>query len=273
MSYKGYDIKELGAEDLDLLYKGELQIEGFKENQYLLVQSEGEIKDYFKLKDSKFIPVKFQTLQNSFSGEMKPRNPQQRCMIDLLRANDVPIKLIMGRAGSGKTFGCVVGALEAIQKGKFEKICVVRNNIQVKETDALGALPGDVNAKMLNYVLPFADHCGGYDGLEQLIGSGHLEIMPLGFARGRSIRNSIVYVMEAENLTLEHLYMLMCRVDEGSQIWIDGDIVQRDRTAFEKSQGLEKIVERFSGEKEFGFVELEKCERGPVARLAEKLLG
>jgi len=40
--------------------------------------------------------------------------------------------------------------------------------------------------------------------------------MPLGFARGRSIRNSIVYVMEAENLTLEHLYMLMCRVDEGS---------------------------------------------------------
>ena len=53
--------------------------------------------------------------------------------------------------------------------------------------------------------MPFADHCGGINGLEQLIDDGRLEVIPLAFLRGRSIRNSILYSMESENLTKEHI--------------------------------------------------------------------
>ena len=119
--------------------------------------------------------------------------------------------------------------------------------------------------------MPFADHCGGVDGIERLISEGKLEVIPLAFLRGRSIRNSIIYSMESENLTKEHIQLIMGRVDEGSQLWLDGDIKQRDKAAFEKSQGLELMVERLKGHRLFGYVHLVKSERSEVAQLCDLL--
>ena len=202
---------------------------------------------------------------------MKPRNPQQYCAMDLLKRDEVPLKLITGTFGSGKSMMCIIAALDAIQKGKFDKVIFVRNNVQVKDTDALGALPGDLYDKTLPYVMPFADHCGGVEGVQRLIDEGKLEVIPLAFLRGRSIRNSILYSMESENLTKEHIQLIMGRVDEGSQLWLDGDIKQRDKVNFEKSKGLETMIERLKGNKLFGYVHLIKSERSEVARLCDLL--
>lgn len=119
--------------------------------------------------------------------------------------------------------------------------------------------------------MPFCDHCGGLDGIIRLMEQGQLEVIPLGFLRGRSIRNSIIYSMESENLTKEHIQLMMGRVDEGSQLWMDGDIKQRDRIAFEKSKGLETMVERLAGNRYFGYVHLEKSERSAASALADLL--
>ena len=202
---------------------------------------------------------------------MKPRNPQQYCAMDLLKQKDIPLKLITGNFGSGKSMMCIVAALEAVQNEEFERIIFVRNNVQVKDTDQLGALPGDQYDKTLPYLAPFADHCGGFEGLQMLVDKGKLEVIPLAFLRGRSIRNSIIYSMESENLTKEHIQLIMGRVDQGSQLWMDGDFKQRDKVAFEKSQGLELMVERLKGNPLFGYVHLIKSERSKVAALADLL--
>ena len=88
--------------------------------------------------------------------------------------------------------------------------------MQVKDTDPLGALPGTQWEKTLPYILPFADHCGGIDGLRYLVEKDKLEVIPLAFLRGRSIKNAILYSMESENLTKEHIQLILGRVDEGS---------------------------------------------------------
>ena len=64
---------------------------------------------------------------------------------------------------------------------------------------------------------------------------------------------------------------MMGRIDTGSQLWLDGDFKQRDRIAFEKSRGLEIMVERLKGEEAFGYVHLVKSERSKVAALADRL--
>jgi phosphate starvation-inducible protein PhoH len=99
----------------------------------------------------------------------------------------------------------VVAALEAIQAGDFERIIWVRNNVQVKDTDQLGALPGEAFDKMLPYLGPFMDHVGGEHGVQMLIQENQLEVIPLGFLRGRNITNAIIMCSEAENLTKEHI--------------------------------------------------------------------
>jgi len=169
------------------------------------------------------------------------------------------------------TMANIVAALEAVQKGEFEKIIFIRNNVQVAGTDPIGALPGDEHDKLLPYLMPFADHCGGIEGIQRLIEEEKLEVIPLAFLRGRSIRNAILYSMESENLTKEHIQLILGRVDKGSQLWMDGDIKQRDKAIFEKSQGLEIMIERLAGNPLFGYVNLVKSERSPIAALSDLL--
>ncbi len=272
--YTGY--REIFVEDefLSKFYTGEISPETFelKNNEYLIIiNAEGEAVDYFCNKNGILERIKYPEIGNSFTGIMRPRNPQQYCALDLLKSEDVPVKLLTGRFGTGKTMACVVAALQAIEEGRFEKIVFVRNNVQVKDTDNLGALPGDIDNKMLPYLLPFADHCGGLEGIKRLVDEGKLEVIPLAYLRGRSIRNAIIYSMESENLTKEHIQLIIGRVDEGSQVWFDGDLKQRDKGVFEKSQGLERMIERLQGDSLFGYVHMPKVERSVVAALADKM--
>lgn len=124
---------------------------------------------------------------------------------------------------------------------------------------------------MLPYLGPMLDHVGGEVGAKMLIENKQLEVIPLAFLRGRSIKNAIIISSEAENLTKEHIQLLLGRVDEGSNLWMDADLRQGDREVFEKSAGIETMVERLKGDPLFGYVHLVKSERSATARLADKL--
>lgn len=273
MQYTGYKELELTDEQFNQVYAfGKIDGIEFLENEYLIAKDEkGRIVDKLVCRNGKLEEIRYSTFKNGYTGQLKPRNEHQELAFEMLKNPDITIKLITGTWGTGKTLSLVVAALEAVQKGQFDKIIWVRNNVQVKDTDNLGALPGDAYDKLLPYLGPFMDHVGGEDGAKYLIEHNQLEVIPLGFLRGRSIRKSIIICSEAENLTKEHLQLLMGRVDEGSALWIDGDVRQRDRVAFEKSKGLETMIERLKGEPLFGYVHLVKSERSATARLADKL--
>lgn len=190
---------------------------------------------------------------------------------DLLQSKTETIKVITGRFGSGKTFLMVANALQAIHDNKFEKIVWVRNNVGVKDTKDIGALPGNTIDKIFPYVMPLADHVGGVDGIEMLMRQGKLEVQHLGFIRGRDIKNSIILCSEAENLTKQHVQLLIGRVGEGSSLWLDGDFKQVDSKIFEENSGLNIAIDKLKGNKLFGFVHLEKSERSETAALADLL--
>lgn len=273
VKYTGYTEIQLSDEDYNELYSiHTLSEHEFYENQYVsIVNEQGEILDKFCYQNGLLRPVRFTTFNNSFTGKLKPRNVHQEFAFDMLKDKTSAVKLVTGTWGTGKTMSLVVSALDAIEKGEFDKIIWVRNNVQVKDTDQIGALPGDEYAKLLPYLGPMMDHVGGQDGIEMLIHNGQLEVIPLAFLRGRSIRNAIIISSEAENLTKEHIQLLMGRVDTGSNLWMDADLKQRDRAVFEKSAGIETMIDRLKGEPLFGYVHLVKSERSETARLADKL--
>ena len=275
MDYKGYIELNLDDEQLADFYNHKeawAKLQMIKENQYLLVKdSTGEVVDKYCYQSGELRQVLFCKLGGQFTGAIKPRNPQQACLFDMLKDKTSKIKLVTGRFGSGKTMAMTTAALELIERGKFDKIVWVRNNVSVKDAPEIGYLPGTEIDKLMPYVMPLADHAGGEEGIKKMLENGTLEVIPLGHLRGRSLRNSIVFCSECENLTRQHLQLLMGRIDEGSQLWLDGDTKQRDRQIFEKSAGLERMVERLAGNKLFAHVHLEKSERSEVAALADLL--
>lgn len=217
----------------------------------------------------KYNPIRSDSVS---SHKIKPLNPEQCCLFDLLQNPHIPVKATLGGFGCGKSFLMLAQALQNIQEGKFDKMVFVRNNIEVKDTGEMAALPGNEVEKIFPFLMPIADHVGGKEALEDLIlNQGLIEPIHLGYLRGRSIKNSIIFCDEAENLTKQQAQLLLGRVGEGSELYIAGDLKQIDRHIFEENNGLVALLNGLSGQELFGAVKLLKKERSAVARLADLL--
>ena len=131
--------------------------------------------------------------------------------------------------------------------------------------------PGGVIDKLYPYLAPMADQLGSQIILDDYIEKGKIEPVHLGFLRGRDLRHSLIYCTEAQNLSVDHMKLLIGRVSEGSELWCDGDFTtQVDRSTFERSNGLHTIVES-KGKRTFRYVQLRKSERSKIAALADLL--
>ena len=241
-------------------------------NEYLIIRkSDGEIVDYRRWNGEEYTALSWKQINSHFLGKIKPRNPQQVLAFDMLQNKDKTIKVISGRFGSGKDYIMIANALKLIEDGKYEKLLYVRNAIGVKDAQEIGYLPGDKNSKLRPYAMVLADHLGGETGLDMQIMYGNIEIEHLGYIRGRDIKNTIIYCSEAENLTKEHVQLLIGRVGSGSSLWMNGDFRQTDSHIFRINNGLLSTVQKLAGHEKFGYVRLDRTERSETAAMADLL--
>ena len=244
----------------------------FKENEYVIAKNEdGEIVDKFINKGGRLERVPFQTLKNDYLGVVKPRNPQQELVVDLLLDPDAKIKVVKGVYGSGKDYLMLSAALQLVEKGKFEKIVFVRPNVSVRGLPDIGALPGTADEKLSWTLAPLWDKVGGEEGVAMMLNHKILESVPLLFIRGRSFEKSIIYMTEGQNMTTEIAKLVIGRIGEGSELWINADTSQTDKKIFDEDNGVTKMINRLSGNKLFGYVYMPKTERSSVAELATLL--
>lgn len=242
------------------------------QNEHIIVyDADGVAKDFYRWDGTKYVLVGYKVIKNDYTGNVRPRNPQQRLAIDMLYNQDITVKILVGKFGTGKDYLMSSVALDLVMQGKFDKIMWVRNNVEVKNSKPLGFLPGDAFDKLLPFAMPLADHVGGRDGLERLISNQQIEVEHLGFIRGRDIKNTIIMCSEAENMTKEHVQLLLGRVGEGSALWLNGDYKQTDHKVFTENNGLMIAVDRLKGHPKFGFVKLVKTERSETAAMADLL--
>lgn len=254
-------------------------------NQYLVVwninepeyDKEGEFVGYklvdgynslYRWDGEKHVRVKF----GYNLGDIEPINAKQRLMFHMLQNDNIKVKSAFGTFGVGKDFVMIAHALQMLYDPNcnIEKIIWVRNNVELKDSEPIGFLPGNKVEKLLEYAMPLADHVGGTETLLGMIENGQIEIQHLGTLRGRDIKNAIIYVTEVQNNTKDHIQLLLGRVGEGSQLWLNGDLKQSDKDAFKRNSGL-LALKRLAGNPLYAQVTLDKIERSETARLAELL--
>jgi PhoH-like ATPase len=241
------------------------------QNEYLIIWQDNDIIETAVWNNGRFERNSFKEVGNKFTGIVKPRNKKQELLFNLLQNDKITVKACFGKFGTGKDFCMISHAIDMIESAKFQKLIWVRNNIEVKDTEKIGYLPDGPNEKLLPFAMPLADHVGGIEGLKYLIDTKKtIEIQHLGFMRGRDIKNSIIYVSECENNTKEHIQLLISRVGEGSQLWINGDLKQVDDKKFLKNNGV-NAVKKLKGNPLYGQVTLDKTERSDTAGLADLL--
>ena len=156
-----------------------------------------------------------------------PRSENQKKYVRALKENEIIISA--GPAGTGKTFLAVAVALTMLLEKKIERIILSRPAVEAGER--LGFLPGDMREKVDPYLRPLYDSFYDlldYEKIQKKIEVGDIEIAPLAFMRGRTLKNSFAILDEAQNATDTQIKMFLTRLGENSKIVINGDPSQID---------------------------------------------
>jgi len=156
-----------------------------------------------------------------------PRSEKQKKYVQALKESEIIISA--GPAGTGKTFLAVAVALTMLLEKKIERIILSRPAVEAGER--LGFLPGDMREKVDPYLRPLYDSLYDlldFEKIQKKIEVGDIEIAPLAFMRGRTLKNSFAILDEAQNATDTQIKMFLTRIGENSKIVINGDPSQID---------------------------------------------
>ena len=183
------------------------------------------------------------------------RSDKQSDYIKALKEKDIVMSL--GPAGTGKSFLAVSVGVTLLMEKKIERVILSRPAVEAGEK--LGFLPGDMKEKVDPYLRPLYDalyELFGPDKIDKKIETGEIEIAPLAFMRGRTLKNCFAILDEAQNATETQIKMFLTRIGENSKLVVNGDPSQID--LINKSQsGLIKSKNILKDLKEIKFVEFD----------------
>ena len=185
----------------------------------------------------------------TFRSLKKPITPQTRGQsryIDLLANPDNAMIFGVGPAGTGKTFLAVAAGVSELLSGTRQRLIVTRPAVEAGEK--LGFLPGTLEEKVDPYMLPIWDSLRelmGQEQMERRMARGEIEVAPLAFMRGRTLKNAFVIVDEAQNTTIPQMKMVLTRLGRDSRMVITGDPGQVDLPGSQPS-GLKHALQILS---------------------------
>lgn len=193
---------------------------------------------------------------------IEPKTPRQAKLIESIQNNTVTF--CNGLAGSGKTLISIGLALKLYHSDpQYERIIVVRPAIEACG-EKIGYLPGDINDKMKPLIQPIVDNLrfflkdSGY--ISFLLGEeGPIEVIPMGYLRGRTLNNCIVIFDEAQNANWKQMKLFLTRLGHNCKAIVEGDATQSDLPFKERESGngLSLAIQKLRGLQDIGIVRLE----------------
>lgn len=267
--YYGWSEHHPNEEQMTMLYTNpEINTLNAKVNEFCKIFQGTELKDILFWNGQKYRPLKYNNIKNKFLDEtIKPLNLEQKMAFDLLQNNEITVKLLQGPPGVGKDIIMLYHALDMVQRGDIDKIIFIRNLVPFKDAPEIGFIKGTLQEK-LEWGLGPLSSLLGEEALSIYEEQGTIEAVNLGFIRGCSWSRAILYVSEGQNITGGGYKLLVSRCGQGSQLWVNGDILQTDDKKFEKNNGLQRLITSLGGNELFGTVKLTKTERSKTAELA-----
>lgn len=259
-------------EPLDLK-KLELNLDP-EENEYFIFRFD-EKSLIFRHKHGKLHPVDCKR----HAMQIKPRNDEQRIALDLLMDESIQLVSLIGKAGTGKTLITLASALA--QSKKYSRILLSKPVIDLGK--GIGFLPGDMGEKMSPWMASYYDNLDQIPDLvtmqnavlarEELLEKYRIELNPINYVRGRSLKGAFMVIDEAQNLTQHEIKSIITRAGEGTKVVLLGDPQQIDVSYLDKNNnGLAYVTTKMKGQPLFGSVSLKKSERSSLADIAADLL-
>ena len=275
--YKGFTEKSLSEKEMAYFYEN-LQENTFNllTNEYLVLKNDkDEVVDKFRWDGYEYQNVKFPNIKSNYFGSVKPYNGDiyQQMVLNSLFNNQVT--MIKGAAGTGKSYLALGYLMWLLEKRKIEKIVVFCNTVATANSAKLGYYPGTKDEKLIDSSIGnmLSAKLGDSFGLEQMIGQGKIQLLPLSDIRGFDTNGMCagVYITEAQNMDISLMKLALQRIGEDSICIIDGDYnAQCDMPQYAgNNNGMRRMSEVFRGQDFYGEVELQNIYRSRISQIAE----
>ena len=186
------------------------------------------------------------------------KTKNQKQIVSLHKKND--LLFVIGPAGTGKTYVSVALGVKALKEKKVKKIIITRPVVEAGEN--LGFLPGDLQDKIDPYLQPIYDALQDMIPIQKMkkyIENKTIDIAPLAYMRGRTLKNAFILLDEAQNTTKSQLKMFLTRLGENSKMIVTGDISQVDLRK-DRSSGLIDAKEKLKDVNGIGFTLLDSSD-------------
>jgi PhoH-like ATPase len=229
----------------------------FKEN-------ENEYRTEYRYDGTQLVDIKLPA-----SKVIKGLNTQQRFALDLLYNKDIPIKVVVGSFGSGKTYLAIKMALHmAIEKEIYKDITLLRTPIPADGVE-IGFLPGSKQEKINDYFKPFLQYIDNkkeQDYAGRLIREERIKMDVVSFLKGINIEDSFIIMDECEDLNMKLLKLVGTRMASKSCIVFTGDYKQAE-SRYKHDNGITQFIEKAKGNPLVGIVILEEDVRSEASKV------
>ena len=220
-------------------------------NQYLIATNSKD-KKYLYMWNGEFLEsVKASSISNSYikkkdsHNKILPLDIYQRAFMHMLQNDNVKVKITDSIAGCGKSYLMIHWALQMLEKKKYKKMFFIKSDSSPKNRKDFPAIPGGIDQKFSPFLGVIGDTVEENNILETLISDGKLEIIPINFVKGRSLKNIIFYINETQDFTPSEMKKLLSRLGEGSVALLDGSTKQIDNKYCLYRNGLTAASENF----------------------------
>jgi PhoH-like ATPase len=264
-NYKGYKKIEASDEDIGKIFEEYLNgnnILKLLENEYLIIHN----IDTDKIIENKYINNKLERLKLPPSNIIKGWNVKQRCALDLLMNKDIPIKIIAGTYGSGKTKLAVkLGLYHILDKGTYAKMLLVRN--PVGSGEEIGFIKGTKEDKIKEFYAPIEQNLdGGEYQMQDMLAKGQIECQIPYYMKGMSLNQTFMLVDECEDLDKNLFKLIGTRIGENSCAVFTGDWKQAE-TKYVHNNGLSQFIQYAKGNPLVGIIVLDEDVRSDASKI------
>ena len=261
--YKGYRYIKGNTDDINLFYDNfDNGLIKLLTNEYLIVEN----LDTEEITEQRFDGEKLIPLKLPDRRIIKGLNAPQRCALDILNNPEIPIKIIAGNYGSGKTMLSMKMAQKQIFDGIYNKLLLVRNPNPADDID-IGALPGDIDDKVGKYFKPMLQYLESSED-DKL--DNYIETEIVSYMKGISVNDTFMIVDEAEDLNSKLIKMIGTRLGKNSVVVFCGDYKQSEKK-YKEDNGLNILIEKSKGNPLVGIILLEEDVRSSASKVFANL--
>lgn len=262
-AYTGFKQLNGDTDFINILFddiKNGINIHNFLPNEYLILHNE----DTNKIHEYRFDENKFIDLKLPSSKVIKGVNSQQRCVLDLLNNNNIPIKIIAGTYGSGKSYLTTKMALYHIfDKGNYGKMLLLRNPLGSGEE--IGFLPGNKEEKIGDFFKCIEQYIDSSIVKDKNIYDYIKKDIPF-YIKGMSYGSTYVLVDESEDMDLKILKLIGSRIESDSCVVFCGDYRQSE-SKYQNNNGLYQLIEKLKGHPLVGIVVMDEDVRSEASKV------